>query len=204
MNRHTITLSALDTSITYSVKDDSVRGCHTEQGENIEIGDKILIDNYFHEVIEEPATVEHRTAEEVTADIIAYFEENESIYNECIEQLDSWNGYLSDDRYYFMDELQELYHGTNPIEILQRAYYGHDDDTWTTDSHGNKEYGQFNPNREYFKFNGYGNLVSTDYKDYTHLLDKYVVEEMSENRQYIDSIDENVELATLFDELTEE
>lgn len=136
--------------------------------------------------------------------IIAYFEENESIYNECIEQLDSYNGYLSDDRYYFMDELQELYHGTDPIEILQRAYFGHDEDTWTTDSSGNKEYGQFNPNREYFKFNGYGNLVSTDYKDYTHLLDKYVVESMSENRRYIDSIDENTELATLFDELMEE
>lgn len=136
--------------------------------------------------------------------IIAYFEENENVFNACIEELDGWNGYLNDDRYYEMEMLQEFYHGVDPIELLQRAYYGHDDDTWTTDSHGNKEHGPFNPNRDYFKYNGYGNLVSSDYKDYTGLLDKYVVEEMSENRQYIDTINENVELAALFDELEEE
>lgn len=136
--------------------------------------------------------------------IIEYFEENESVFNDCIEELDSYNGYLGDDRYYCMEELDDLYHGTNPLEILQRAYFGRDDDTWHTDSHGNKEYGEFNPNRDYFYFNGYGNLVSSNYKDYSHKLDEYAIESMSENRLYIDTIDSDDELAALFDELEAE
>jgi hypothetical protein len=133
--------------------------------------------------------------------IIAYFEENDEIFTRCIEELDSYNGYLNDDRYYSMEELNEFYSGTDPIELLQRAYYGRDDDTWTTDSHGDKTYGEFNPNREYFYYNGYGNLVSSDYKDYSAHLDHYAIESMSENRAYIDTIEDNDELGALFDEL---
>lgn len=133
--------------------------------------------------------------------IIAYFTENEELFNNCIEELDSYNGYLNDDRYYQMDELDELFSGQSPLEILQRSYFGHDEDTWTKDSYGNKTYGEFNPNREYFRFNGYGNLVSTNYKDYTDHLDEYAIEEMLENRDYIDSIDLDEELKELFDEL---
>lgn len=136
--------------------------------------------------------------------IIAYFEENEEIFNQCIEELDSYNGYLGDDRYYYMDDLDEFYTGTNPLEILRRAYYGRDDDTWHTDASGNKIYGEFNPNREYFYYNGYGNLVSSDYKDYSDKLDNYVIESMSENRCYIDTIDSDDELSELFDELEQD
>lgn len=142
-----------------------------------------------------------KTAEEITADIIAYFENNEDAFNDCIEELDSYNGYLGDNRYYSMDELDEFYRDSNPLEILRRAYYGRDDDTWTTDSNGNKTYGEFNPNRDYFYYNGYGNLVSCDYKDYTSLLDNYAIEAMAKNRCYIDSIDNDEELTALFDEL---
>lgn len=144
-----------------------------------------------------------RTAEEVTADIIAFFKENEDVYNEAIEELDGYNGYLGDDRYYSMDELDELYTGTEPSEILRRAYYGCDAETYATDGSGNREHGQFNPNREYFTYNGCGNLVSADYKDYTGMLDDYVVESMKENRRYIDSIEQSDELTALFDELEE-
>ena len=142
-----------------------------------------------------------RTAEEVTAAIIEFFEENEEIFNACMEELDSYNGYLGDDRYYCMEELDELYSDTKPIDLLYRTFYGHDDDTWTTDASGNRTYGEFNPNRTYFYYNGYGNLVSSDYKDYTGRLDHYAVEEMSENRDYINTIKDNEELTSLFDEL---
>ena len=146
-------------------------------------------------------TTKTRTQEEITADIIAYFENNEDLFNDCIEELDSYSGYLGDDRYYSMDELDELHNGTEPSEILRRAFFGYDEETYTTDRDGNKTYGAFNPNREYFRYNGYGNLVSADYKDYTGMLDKYAVESMSENRSYIDTIDDNEELSALFDEL---
>lgn len=144
-----------------------------------------------------------RTAEEITADIIEYFEKNGDIFADCIEELDSYNGYLGDDRYYSMDELDEFYNGVEPSEILRRAYYGRDDDTWTTDSNGDKTYGEFNPNRDYFYYNGYGNLVSSDYKDYSAHLNNWAIEAMSENRCYIDSIDSSEELTALFDELEE-
>lgn len=144
-----------------------------------------------------------RTAEEVTADIIEFFENNEDIYNEAMEELDSYNGYLGDDRYFSMDELDELHNGTEPSELLRRAFFGYDEETYTTDRDGNKTYGAFNPNRDYFRYNGYGNLVSADYKDYSGQLDRYAVESMSENRRYIDSIEQSDELAALFDELEE-
>ena len=146
---------------------------------------------------------EKRTKKAIIADIIQYFKENEDVFNDCMEELDSYNGYLGDDRYYDMDELNDIYSGQEPQEILFRAFYGFDADTWMTDSSGNKEYGAFNPNREYFYFNGYGNLVSSDYKDYSDKLDPYAIEAMSENRNQIDSIENDDILADLFDELEE-
>lgn len=161
-----------------------------------------LYDIHAEEISEEGETTK-RTAEEVTADIIEFFKNNEDIYNEAIEELDSYNGYLGDDRYFSMDELDELHNGTEPSELLRRAFFGYDEETYTTDRDGNKTYGAFNPNRDYFRYNGYGNLVSADYKDYSGQLDKYAVESMSENRRYIDSIEQSDELAALFDELEE-
>ena len=139
--------------------------------------------------------------EKIIKKIIEYFEENEDVFNQCAEELDSYNGYLGNNRYYSMDELNDFYRDTDPIELLQRAYYGYDADTYTTDGNGNREHGEFNPNRDYFKYNGYGNWVSTDYPDYSDMLDEYIIGDMLENRRWIDTIDENPELSELFDEL---
>lgn len=203
--KHTITLSQL-TCCTYSVKDNSVRGCHTAYRDDLHVGDKVLIDNYFHEIIDEPVTEEEHntmTKEELTNAIIEYFENNEEVFTACIEELDNYNGYLNDNRCYEMEMLKEFYTGTEPLELLNRAFFGHDDDTWTTDANGIKTYGAFDPNREYFYYNGYGNLISSNYKDYSAYLDSYFVEALNENRQYIDSIDDNDELKQLFDKLEE-
>jgi hypothetical protein len=135
--------------------------------------------------------------------IIAYFEENEDTFNECIEELDAYNGYLGDDRYYSMDELDDLMELKSATELLNMAFFGHDEDTHHTDAYGNIEYGAFNPNRNYFTFNGYGNLISTDYPDYSANLDSYCIIDMCENRYYIDTIDEYPELSALFDDLEE-
>lgn len=133
--------------------------------------------------------------------ILDYFNENEEVFNDCIEELDSYNGYLGDDRYYYMDELDEIYNGTDPTEILRRAFYGYDEDNYITDQYGRKEYSSFNPNREFFRFNGYGNLVSADYKDYSAWLDEHAVKSMLENRRDIYTISDDPELEELFDAL---
>lgn len=143
-------------------------------------------------------TATKTTRTEILESIIEYFKENEEIFNECIEELDSYNGYLGDDRYYYMDEINEIYHDTDATELLSRAYYGYDEDSYTTDSYGQRQHDAFNPNRDYFRYNGYGNLVSADYKDYSANLDKYAVESMIENRDEISAIEDNEELEQLF------
>jgi hypothetical protein len=142
-----------------------------------------------------------KTREKLINTIIEYFENNEDTFIKCIEELDGWNGYLNDDRYYDMDMLNEFYGNTEPIELLYRCFYGHDADNYTTDASGNRTYGEFNPNRNYFNYNGYGNLVSTNYIDYSDKLDNYFIESLYDNRQYLHCIDANEELTTLFNEL---
>lgn len=126
--------------------------------------------------------------------LVEYFTENEDDFVEVIESLDDWNGYMGDNRYYEMEMFNEVYADTDPVEIATRCFYGHDADEWHTDSHGYKEYGAFNPNREYFYFNGYGNPVSTDYKDYSGFLDRYFCEEIEEYRDKIDLPEEVEEI----------
>lgn len=142
--------------------------------------------------------------EELTKNIIEFFENNEDIFNECIEELDSWNGYLNDDRYYYMEELNEIYNDVEPIELLYRTFYGYDADSYIYDSSGNKTHEAFNPNREFFRYNGYGNLISTNYKDYSDKLDNYFIDELLEHRQNIYTIENNIELSGLFDKLENE
>ena len=122
------------------------------------------------------------------------FENNEELFNQTIEALDSYNGYLGDDRYYEMEMLSEFYHGTDPIDLLNRAYFGYDAECWHTDASGDKIYGAFNPNREYFSYNGYGNLVSSDYKDYSAFLDDYFIEAIIENQNYLYLDDEIIKI----------
>lgn len=133
--------------------------------------------------------------------IIEWFEENEAAFDACIEELDAWNGFLNDGRYYEMELLNEFYNNVEPMELLQRVYFGYDADSWITDSHGEKEYREFNPNRDYFTYNGYGNLVSTNYKDYSAYLGEYFIEELFENKDRIDTIEEYEELIELFEGL---
>lgn len=139
--------------------------------------------------------------EEVVKRIEDYMNDNPSDFEDIIEQLDDIDGILDDDRYYEMDELDEVYDGEEPSEVLRRAFYGYDEDSWTYDSHGEKNYEQFNPNRQYFHFNGYGNLVSTDYRDYSTYLDDYFIHELVDNR---DKLDLDYNLEELLDELLEE
>lgn len=52
-------------------------------------------------------------------DLLTYFLQNTDEFNEAIEALDWWNGYLGDDRYYEMYELDELIGEKKPSEMLK-------------------------------------------------------------------------------------
>lgn len=141
-----------------------------------------------------------KTRLQIINTIMILFKGNTDLFNSCIEELDNYNGYLGDDRFYSMDDLPDLLAGYDPVELLNRAYFGNDLDGGYIDAY-RQIYGSFNPNREYFRFNGYGNLESTNYIDYTDHLDNYAIQAMLENRAYIYTIDDNPELSALFDEL---
>lgn len=51
-----------------------------------------------------------------------------------------------DDCIYTMEDLNEIYHSVEPLEIASRIFYG-----------------DFCPNHDFFTFDGYGNLVSFDF-----------------------------------------
>lgn len=88
--------------------------------------------------------------------------------HDVIEGLDNsdalylWNAYCEatnnyDNRLECMDELPDLFDLSDRdsvFNLLNRFYFGHDE---------NEEHSSANPNRNYFYFNGYGNIVTTDY-----------------------------------------
>ena len=63
---------------------------------------------------------------ETTKKIIEFFKNNEEIFNSCIDDLDAYNGFLCDNRYYYMQDIDEFYSETNPLELLWRSFYGYD------------------------------------------------------------------------------
>ena len=91
---------------------------------------------------------------DIISDIMAFLNDNDLALERCVEELDSVNGWLGDDRYYEMEEVNELLCTETHEKVLRMAFYGHDVNG-----------GAFNPNASYFYFNGYGNLVSANYKD---------------------------------------
>ena len=82
---------------------------------------------------------------------IATYVENLS-NGELVELLQHMNGYDScfdDCIYYDMAEFDDFMSDYTPMEIAQRIFYG----------------GGFNPNHDFFRFNGYGNLESAHWHD---------------------------------------
>jgi hypothetical protein len=126
--------------------------------------------------------------------LMELFKNDEGLFNSTIEELDSYNGYLGDNRYYDMEMLPEFYNGTDTIELLNRAYFGRDDDNWHTDGAGNKIFDSFNPNRNYFYYNGYGNLCSSNIKDYSCHLDAYFIDSLLENYHHLYLDDEIINI----------
>ena len=88
----------------------------------------------------------------------------------------------SDDEIFSMDEINEWLAGKDPDEILRMAFYG-----------------DFRPCDEYFRFNGYANLESTDYPDEWIDIDD-IVDYIIDNDEDFD----NDEIRDILDEEEEE
>ena len=110
-------------------------------------------------------------------ELMNYYRENMEDFANDIEQLDDWTGCLYDDKFHPMEELNEFFSNEKPDEIIRRAFYGYDE-PYTKD----EQREPFNPNRDYFYFNGYGNLVSINQRDYTDYLDNDFIQDIIDNR----------------------
>lgn len=76
-----------------------------------------------------------------------------------VNDVNSWDLSLEHLQVYYMEEFNELMHGVKPLEIANRIYYG-----------------DFNPNDEYFRFNGYANLESLNEYDLEDEMKDYASE----------------------------
>ena len=112
-------------------------------------------------------------------ELLNYYKRNSEDFTDDIEELDDWNECLYEDKFFSMDELDEVLKGFEPSEILRSALFGHDE------SHGNLIKSSFNLNRDYFHYNGYGDLVSTDERDYSDYLDDYFIQEIIDKKSHL-------------------
>lgn len=117
---------------------------------------------------------------------------NDYDYRELLQ--DYGNEYLQeyypDDCIYEMDMVTEFI--TDVWEALRSAFFGYDWAPGADSDHNLRE--QFNPNKDYFAFNGYGNLVSIDSYYYVDWLDRCITEsefvDWCVERGYLDEEDE--------------
>lgn len=186
---NTITLKEIKNgqSESYTIKDTSPRGCATVSKEQIKAGDKVVIDSEFVEVIEDE---EEKTVEEATQDILNYFESDLTRFAEILDELDGYDGYLSDDRSYPMYELEELHQGLSLHEFLDRLSGG------------------FSINEDFFYYDGWGELCSESEDDrdgryWDGYGNKWTVDKIDRNRYDLWEVEHNPELCELLDKLEE-
>ena len=100
------------------------------------------------------------------------YEKQKAAFNNLYdnEKIALLNEYLydvnySDNTLFPMDEIDEILSGNTPEEIIRLAFYG-----------GRYGFPQdnFNPNDEYFSFNGYGNIVSISGYDIQEYCEVYL------------------------------
>ena len=96
--------------------------------------------------------------------MVGYWKAHNDSFSRVCEDLDSYDGFLDDDRLYPMDELDDLLYDKKPSEVLQMV---------DTDN--------FNYNDDYFYYDIYG-IRSTNEKEYYNDVDySDVFEELVDN-----------------------
>lgn len=84
---------------------------------------------------------------------------NSDMLMEMVQEVNMWDGTLEHLNYIDMDKFDEYLSHLSPTDLANRIYYG-----------------DFNPNDDYFSFNGYANLVSWTQWEYEAELTTYKYE----------------------------
>ena len=85
---------------------------------------------------------------------------------EMVQEINAYNGSFENLDLYEMEMFNDIMHGFEPMEIAMKTYFGN-----------------FNPNDEYFRFNGYANLESLSEFDLKHELLDYETDILEEYKQ---------------------
>lgn len=119
------------------------------------------------------------------------------------EVISVWNEYCREVNN-FDDEIMDAYeleewanNSGDTMNILNRFYFGSDEEREGTSA---------NPNRDYFTFNGYGNIISFDYI-YNQFTDEFYYIDADELAEYIAENEEafyNDDIQDILDEYNEE
>lgn len=80
--------------------------------------------------------------------MIDYWKNHNNSFSNVCENLDSWDGFLGDDRVYQMYDFDDMLDGKKPSEVVQMLN------------------SDFNYSDDYFYFDEYGEICSTDEKKY--------------------------------------
>lgn len=138
---------------------------------------------------------EKTTLKERIIDLFKEMNEEEviSVWNEYCREVNKFDDEIMDDY-----ELEEWVNNSgDTMNILNRFFFGSDEEREGTSA---------NPNRNYFKFNGYGNIISFDYI-YNQFTDEFYYIDADELAEYIAENEEafyNDEIQEIIDEYTSE
>ncbi len=111
--------------------------------------------------LNECITVEENENDYITK-IKTYFNANKTELFEVVSQINSYDSSLQHLDFLYMEDLDVYLEGFTPTDIANKIFFG-----------------DFNPNHEYFRFNGYENLESFD--------------EWELNKELLNNIDEIIE-----------
>lgn len=135
--------------------------------------------------------VKLQNIQNILDNIYDYFQSHKNVYVNVIEQLDDCNGYLGDERWDNMAIFDEWSTTPRPLVVAGMVYDGRD-------INGDR----FNPYSDYFRFNRYGTLESSDEKNYDDFLtDDFLLEALS-YRDDLPAVNENKVLSNLYDKLS--
>ena len=138
---------------------------------------------------------EKTTLKERIIDLFKEMSEGEgiSVWNEYCREVNKFDDEIMD-----AYELEEWVNNSgDTMNILNCFFFGSDEEREGTSA---------NPNRNYFKFNGYGNIISFDYI-YNQFTDKFYYVDADELAEYIAENEEafyNDEIQEIIDEYTSE
>lgn len=96
---------------------------------------------------------------------------------EMVREVNSWDGSLEEFEYYEMEQINDLFHDAEPLEILRMAHFGN-----------------FNWNDEYFTVNAYGNLDSVSEFEF----EKELKDNHDEIEEHYNELVESGEIENIF------